>query len=146
SRVGASLAIVGAGPAGVALADFFSARGREVHVLEEGRDLAPELAHPRRWRLLHDLRERGVVFLANARVLEVGARGLRAQLREGRETREQELPCDSVIFAGGWHADDALARGLREAGLPRVEAIGDAARVGYLEGAIHSAFHAALGI
>jgi 2,4-dienoyl-CoA reductase (NADPH2) len=144
--LGARVAIVGASFAGVGLADFLSARGREVQVLEEGRDLAPDMAHPRRWRALHDLRERGVALTPNARVQEIGAKSLRALVREGRDERLHELAADSVVFAAGWLPDDALAQALRAAGLSQVEVIGDAGRVGYLEGAIHSAFHAALRI
>ena len=64
-----------------------SARGREVHLLEDGPTLGAAMAHPRRWRALHDLRERGVTLVANARAQAIGAQSLHASVREGGATR-----------------------------------------------------------
>ena len=51
-----------------------------------------------------------------------------------------------MIWLSGWTGDASLADSLRAAGLPDVEVVGDAGGVGYIEGAIHSAFHAALAL
>ena len=144
--VGARVAIVGAALAGVTLADYLSARGCEVTLLEEGPTLGAAMAHPRRWRALHELRERGVALLANARVQAIGAKSLHVASEEGGLRRELELAADHVVWLAGWTGDASLADALRAAGLARVEVIGDAGGVGYLEGAIHSGFHAAIGI
>jgi 2,4-dienoyl-CoA reductase (NADPH2) len=144
--VGKRIAIVGAALAGVSLADYLSARGREVHLLDEGPTLGAAMAHPRRWRALAELRERGVALAANARVQAIGAQSLHASVQEGGAVRELEIPADAVIWLSGWTGDASLADALRAAGLPQVEVIGDAGRVGYIEGAIHAAFRAALAL
>ena len=52
---------------------------------------------------------------------------------------------DTVILAVGLEANDAGVENLRSAGVP-VHVIGDATGVGYLEGAIHDGFHAAVSL
>ncbi len=145
--VGRRVSIVGGGLVGVELAEFMALRGREVHVLEEGATLATEMAHPRRWRVLHDLRAHGAVLLANTHVTEIGEHSVHCEIRQaGGGSEKREIPADTVVLATGLSGDTRLADALRAAGLPRVEVIGDAGGVGYLEGAIHSAFHAAIRI
>jgi 2,4-dienoyl-CoA reductase (NADPH2) len=144
--IGRRVAIVGAALAGVTLADYLSTRGREVSVLEESGTFGTAMAHPRRWKALADLRERGVNLVANARVQAIGAQTVHASVKEGDAVRELEIPADAVVWLAGWTGDASLAEELRAAGLARVEVVGDAGGVGYIEGAIHSAFHAALAI
>jgi len=142
--VGKRVVIVGGGLVGAELAEFLCERGREVVVLEEGATLAAEMAHPRRWRALHELREHGVRMHARARVLEIGEKTVRFELapaKEGAEPKRDEAAADTVILAAGLEANPAPARLLREAGAPVIE-IGDATGVGYIEGAVHSGFKA----
>jgi len=143
--VGRRVAILGGGLVGVELAEFMAERGREVSVLEAGPTFAAEMAHPRRWRVLADLREHGVLLLPNTRALSIGAHGVRCEVQEKGRSEEREIPADTVVLATGLSGDTSQADALRAAGL-RVEVIGDAGGVGYLEGAIHTAFHAAIRI
>ena len=55
------------------------------------------------------------------------------------------LATDSVVIATGLVPDTSVADRFRDAGL-NVAAIGDATGVTYLEGAMHSGFHAALDL
>ena len=144
--VGARVAIVGAALAGVSLADYLRARGREVTLLEEGPTLGVAMAHPRRWRALADLREQGVALVANARVHAITAKSVHAIVEEKGAPRELEIAADHVIWLAGWTGDASLAESLRADGVAPVEVVGDAGGVGYLEGAIHSGFHAAIRI
>jgi 2,4-dienoyl-CoA reductase (NADPH2) len=142
--VGRRVAIVGGGLVGTELAEFLCERGREVVVLEEGPTFAAEMAHPRRWRVLHTLRAHGVRLHARARALEIGERALRfevATAQPGGEPRREEVAADTVILAAGLGANPEPARALREAGVPVIE-IGDATGVGYIEGAVHAGFAA----
>jgi NADPH-dependent 2,4-dienoyl-CoA reductase/sulfur reductase-like enzyme len=142
--VGKRVVIVGGGLVGAELAEFLCERGRQVVVLEESATLAAEMAHPRRWRALHELREHGVRMHVRARVLEIGEMTVRFELgpaKEGAETKRDEAAADTVILAAGLEANPAPARLLREAGVPVIE-IGDATGVGYIEGAVHSGFEA----
>jgi 2,4-dienoyl-CoA reductase (NADPH2) len=140
--LGRRVAILGGGLVGIELAEFLCARGRQVSVFEAGPSLGAELAHPRRWRVLHELRERGAQLWTNADVRAITPTGVRAAI--GGEA-EREVPADSVIVATGLVPNPALAQELRARGL-RVLEIGDARGVGYIEGAIASGLKAALEI
>ncbi len=146
--VGKRVVVIGGGLVGAELAEFLCERGREVVMLEEGATLAKEMAHPRRWRALHELRAHGVRMHARARVLEIGEKAVRFELappQEGGEAKRDEVPADTVIIAAGLEANPAPAQRLREAGVLVIE-IGDATGVGYIEGAVHSGFKAGLEI
>ena len=71
--VGKRVVIIGGGLVGAELAEFLMERDRKVTVLEEGDKLALEMAHPRRWRVLGDLRDHGVALVTGARDIEIGA-------------------------------------------------------------------------
>jgi 2,4-dienoyl-CoA reductase (NADPH2) len=143
--VGRRVAIVGGGLVGAELAEFLAERGREVVVLEEGPVIADGMAHPRRWHVLHGLREAGVRLVTRARVVAIDEASVRFEHapREGEPPVAGAAPADTVILATGLEANPEPARALAAAGVPVVE-IGDATGVGYLEGAIHSGFRAAL--
>jgi 2,4-dienoyl-CoA reductase-like NADH-dependent reductase (Old Yellow Enzyme family)/NADPH-dependent 2,4-dienoyl-CoA reductase/sulfur reductase-like enzyme len=140
--VGPRVAVVGAGLVGINIAARLAELGRRVTVLDPGPKPAVDMAHPRRWRVLHDLRERGAVLLAKARVRAITASGVQATVGD----EKSEIAADHVVWTLGWRADTALADALRAAGLPQVEVIGDAGAVGHLEGAIHSAFRCAAAL
>lgn len=142
--LGRRVTIVGGGLVGAELAEFLAERGREVTILEEEAVVATEMAHPRRWCVLHDLREAGVRLETNARVLEIGAAHVRfARQGEDGEGEPEDVVADSVILARGLAANPGPVDALRSLGVP-VIAIGDAKGVGYIEGAIHDGFHAAI--
>jgi len=133
--LGKRVAILGGGLVGVELAEFLHARGREVTVIEEGADLAPEMAMPRRWRILYELRESGVALLRNTRPTSISQTGVEVLNAEGES---QTVAADSVILAVGTQPDRTLASALERAGYA-VRAIGDANGVGYLDGAMRDA-------
>jgi len=143
--VGRRVAIVGGGLVGAELAEFLAERGREVVVLEEGPVIADGMAHPRRWHVLHALRAAGVRLVTRARVVAIDELALRFEHSpgEGQPPVADSTPADTVILATGLGANPEPARALAAAGVPVVE-IGDATGVGYLEGAIHAGFRAAL--
>jgi 2,4-dienoyl-CoA reductase-like NADH-dependent reductase (Old Yellow Enzyme family)/thioredoxin reductase len=145
--VGERIVIVGGGLVGVEMAEFMADRGRHVVVLEEGPVAGLEMAHPRRWRVLHDLRQAGVRIVTRARPLGIGAKTVRFEVApEGGGAAEgEEVPADSVILATGLEANPGPVEELRRAGVP-VVVVGDADGVSYLEGAIHSAFRAAAAL
>ena len=145
SRLGASnKVIIGGGLVGAELAEFMAERGREVSVFEEGPVLAKDMSHPRRWRVLHDLRDAGVVLHAETEVTAIGADTLEFRSL-GSETNVQSLPVDTVIIATGLVANPEGVEALRSAGLPLV-VIGDANGTAYLDGAIEQGFMAAIDL
>jgi len=132
--IGRRIVVVGGGLVGAELAEFMAERGRTVTVLEEGQYLAPEMAHPRRWRALHEARLNGVVFHTGATVMAITA--THVEYRQGDEAHR--LAADTVVLAGGIRPDPSLGDRIREATGVEVSVIGDAAATGYIEGAIGS--------
>ena len=139
--IGDDVVVVGGGLVGIELAEFLAERGRRVTVLEEGDKFALEMAHPRRWRVLGDLRDHGVELVAG--VTDIAIEADEVTYRVDDETRTS--PATAVIVATGLEADGSVADALRADGIDPI-VIGDAASVGYLEGAIHAGFHTALAI
>ncbi len=130
--LGKRVAILGGGLVGVELAEFLSVRGRQVTVIEEGGKLAPEMAMPRRWRILYELREQGVDLRCNTRVTSIASRCVSVVDAQGRSDR---VPADTVLLALGARANPDLADALERDDWD-VRTIGDAAGVGYIDGAI----------
>jgi 2,4-dienoyl-CoA reductase (NADPH2) len=143
--VGNRVVILGGGLVGCELAEFLHDRGRDVTVLEEGPDLATAMAHPRRWRVLYELREAGVELVTNARLLEISDQAVHYELPAASESEaptRHQAPAETVIIATGLAANPEAIQPF-EGLAPNVQAIGDCTGVSYLEGAIHEAFQAA---
>ncbi|MDY0072338.1 MAG: NAD(P)/FAD-dependent oxidoreductase [Thauera sp.] len=136
------VAIIGGGLVGIELAEFLVARGREVVILEEGRDLGWELPIVRRWRVLHALREHGVALHTKVKIEAINKKNIEYIDADGNR---QRLDVESVVLAVGARPDDRLARSLEEAGVP-VTQVGDGAQLGYIEGAVKSGMLAGLRV
>ncbi|MEZ4333830.1 MAG: FAD-dependent oxidoreductase [Myxococcota bacterium] len=144
--LGKEVVVIGGGLVGLELAEFLAERGRRVVVLEAGPKLGLELAHPRRWRVLHELRALGVELVTNAVVRKIGEREVSYEIRTSpSEGRIASAPAESVILAVGLGANPGVAARLKEAGVP-IREIGDVTGVGYLEGAIRDGFDAGLAL
>jgi 2,4-dienoyl-CoA reductase (NADPH2) len=131
---GDTVVVVGGGGVGLSLADHWSEHGRTVIVLEASAHFGADLSPPRRWRVLADLRERGVELVRNA-ALEVPGEGCVRLVVEGQA---REVPYDTVLLAGDWESDSSLAVALEARGV-EVHAAGDCRRLGLVEGAMKDA-------
>lgn len=144
--IGAEVVLIGGGLVGLELAEFLVERRRKVTILEEGPKFGLEMAHPRRWRILHDLRQHGVELIANAKVRSIGTKEVAYEIESEKdgvaETNEHHVAAESVVIATGVHADPDQVEAFRIAGVP-IRQIGDVSGAGYLEGAIHDGFRAA---
>jgi len=130
--VGKRVAIVGGGLVGVELAEFLAERGRQVSVIEEGEKFGVELAIVRRWRVLHELKELGVVLINNTRLDAISGTSLLLSTADG----DVSIDADTVILASGAQANRGLADRLREKGI-ETHVAGDCDGVGYIHGAMH---------
>lgn len=139
--VGKNVVVLGGGLVGLELAEFLALRGRHVTILEEGPKFGLEMAHPRRWRVLDDLRQHGVELVAGARVRSIEAESVVYEIDEA--TMTLSVAANTVILAIGLEADPTIKSELAQSGAP-IREIGDVTGVGYLEGAMHDGFHAAL--
>ena len=116
--------IDGGGKDALSLADLLSRRGAQVTVVEPSGVFGQQLGLPGRFRLVHDLQERGVRLLSTA------------------PEREQ---FSKVISTNGRTPRTALLDELGRAGIV-AHAVGDCAGVRYLEGAMADALAAATAI
>jgi 2,4-dienoyl-CoA reductase-like NADH-dependent reductase (Old Yellow Enzyme family)/thioredoxin reductase len=133
--LGDDVVVWGGGLVGVELAEFLAERGRRVTVLERGEKLAVEMAHPRRARALHEARQHGVELVTGAELVEIDPRVV--TYRVGDQTRS--VTADQVVLAAGVVPDTGLADVLGAAGF-EVHVVGDAAEVGYIQGAVRSGY------
>ena len=139
--LGRRIVVIGGGLVGTELAEFLAARGRTVIVLEEGVDLATEMAHPRRWRALHEARAHGVDFRTGAHLVAITPDEVVATVTGGDGVvTEERFAVDAVLLAGGVEPDPSLADAIRTAvgDTVGVHVVGDAGALGYIEGAIRT--------
>jgi len=136
--IGKRVVVIGGGLVGTELTEFLVERGRHVTVIEEDPKMAIEMAHPRRWRVLENLRTLGVDLINGGKVIGISEHDVACRT----ETGIVDIGADNVIVATGLEADLRIANSLGAAGLHTV-VIGDASGVGYIEGAIAEGFEAA---
>jgi 2,4-dienoyl-CoA reductase-like NADH-dependent reductase (Old Yellow Enzyme family)/thioredoxin reductase len=141
--IGSRVVILGGGLVGLELAEFLVERGRNITILEEGLKFGLEMAHPRRWRVLHELREKGASLVANAIVHAIEEKEVVYEVASTKgEPEKLRAPADTVLIATGLESNGEATKRLRDAGVP-IREIGDVCGPGYLEGAIHDGFRAA---
>lgn len=139
--IGKDVVVIGGSLVGLELADFLAERGRRVTLLEEGRQLGLPMAMPRRWTAVQDATEHGVTIHRGA----VATRITDDTVHFTLDGQEHSAPAALVIYAADTRASAPLADALTAAGLA-VEVVGDAGSVGYIEGAIHSAWKVATAL
>ena len=133
--LGKKVVVIGGGLVGVEIAEFMAERGRQVVVLEEGANIGVEMAHPRRWRTLHEARSHGVSFVTNAAVSEITS----STVVYSVDDESHAAAAEHVIVASGVFPDRRLADELSHLDC-EVHVIGDAAEVTYIEGAVRTGY------
>jgi len=136
--LGRRIVVIGGGLVGLELAEFLAERGRSVTVLEESRHVGREMALPRRFRAVHEATAHGVAIVRLARVTGITSDAVDYETADGDP---RTAAADHVIVASGVRPDPRLAEQLTAAGVAAT-AIGDCAEVGYIQGAVHSAWAA----
>ncbi|MDV3355007.1 FAD-dependent oxidoreductase [Dietzia sp. IN118] len=137
--MGKNVVVIGGSLVGLELAEFLAERGRKVTLLHEEQQLGLPLAMPRRWTAVRHAKEHGVDIQRRVKVSHITESTVAWTDAKGRA---QSAAADMVIYADGTTAAAPLADELRAAGID-CEVIGDAGEVGYIHGAIHSAWKAA---
>ncbi|TXS96075.1 FAD-dependent oxidoreductase [Parahaliea maris] len=140
--LGKNIVVIGAELVGLELAEYLAHRGRNVTVIDSAGRPGAGLYLVRRMRLLHELREEGVVLINRARDIEVGDHRVRYVNYRGQQ---RSLDADEVIVAQGATGDLSLAEQLQTQGVT-VHSIGDCNGVGYIEGAMESAAELVAGL
>ncbi len=137
--MGKDVVVIGGSLVGLELAEFLGARGKNVTLLHESQQLGLPLAMPRRWTAVRHAKDYGVKIQRNVKVTHITESEVGWTDAKGKA---KTAPADMVIYAEGTAAAAPLADSLRAAGID-CEVIGDAANVGYIHGAIHSAWKVA---
>jgi 2-enoate reductase len=104
-------------------------------VLESGPHLGLPMAMPRRWAAVRDAEARGVHLQRNAVVQAIDPHQVTYRVSDAIHS----VAADDVLVASGVQPDPSFSEMLSQAGFD-VRTIGDAAEVGYIDGAIHSAW------
>jgi NADPH-dependent 2,4-dienoyl-CoA reductase/sulfur reductase-like enzyme len=136
--VGKRIVVIGGGLVGLELAEFLAERGRLVTVLEEGPHMGLPMAMPRRWTAVSKATKHGVVLVRGATVVSID----KVAVRYRSDDKEFEVRGDTVVVASQVEPDSTLAESLSALGV-RVQVVGDAMTVGYIEGAMHTAHQVA---
>jgi 2,4-dienoyl-CoA reductase-like NADH-dependent reductase (Old Yellow Enzyme family)/NADPH-dependent 2,4-dienoyl-CoA reductase/sulfur reductase-like enzyme len=136
--LGERIVIIGGELVGLELAEFLSARGRRVAVVDEVPRFGAGLTIVRRMRLLEELKEHGVDLFPQASNIRIERDAVRFTDGGGDGLA---LGADHVIVAKGASGDLRFADGLRAEGFT-VHTVGDCNGVGYIEGAMRGAAEA----
>ena len=136
--VGKRVVVIGGGLVGLELAEFLAERGRKVTVLEEGPHMGLPMAMPRRWTAVIKATKHGVLLVRDASVVSIDKVSVRYRVGED----EFEARGDTVVVASQVEPDSKLADKLSGLGI-RIQVVGDALNVGYIEGAMHTAHEVA---
>lgn len=132
--LGKRITIIGGGLVGLEVAELLAERGREVTVIEAGRDFGAELSIVRRWRVLHNLRNHRVKLINNAVLNVINENNISFTVNNIME----RVATDNVVIAMGAKVNTGFFEELKSLGVP-VDNIGDGQEIGYIEGAIRSA-------
>jgi 2,4-dienoyl-CoA reductase (NADPH2) len=135
---GRRVAVVGGDLVAVELAKFLAGTGREVTLLAEGEDLAPELGGKRRSEHLARFDRLGVSVCTGVEVCEITPAG--CQVRPPGAIRS--VPAETVVLAGRAQPDPSLRDALVGA-ISEVHAIGDCTGLGLVAGATRDALRVA---
>lgn len=138
---GSQVVVIGGGRAGVGLADRAARDGASVTVVEAGAVFAQQVGMVGRWRLIHELQQRGVELLAGTTVRSIEHDAV--MVETGGEVRR--LPVDAVLIASQIEARPVVVEALRSAGVP-VHAIGDCTGGAFVEGAMLQAAQLAVAL
>ncbi|NPC98191.1 FAD-dependent oxidoreductase [Nocardioides sp. zg-DK7169] len=138
--VGSGVVVIGGSLVGLELAEFLAERGKKVTILEEGAQLGLPMAMPRRWTAVRRAGEHGVVAVRGATVVEIT--GSEVRYRVGEDGPVESAAADLVVVASEVSSGAPLAEELTALGI-KTEVVGDAGDVGYIQGAIHSAWRVA---
>jgi 2,4-dienoyl-CoA reductase (NADPH2) len=123
-EVGQRVVVLGGERMGLVCAEYLSALGKQVTLVERGRRLGEDVLPTFRWRHAAWVKEYGIQTLTGAQVREVRADGVAILDAEGSE---RLLPADSVVLAGPRESRQELVSGL-EFSADELYVVGDAVR------------------
>ena len=140
-KVTEKVVVFGGGLAGCECAIHLGMEGKEVHLVEMRKELAPDANVRHRPLLLKEI-DKYVTVHTGCRGMEVTKEGI---LCETEEKEQILVPGTSVVCALGQRSRSDVVEKLRDSA-PYVAVIGDASRVSTITNAVYEGYHAALDI
>lgn len=140
-KVTDQVVVLGGGLAGCECAIHLGMEGKQVHLVEMRRELAPDANIRHRPLLLKEV-GKYVNVHTDCKGLAVKKEGVLCETVTGEEIL---IPGTSVICALGQRSRTSLVNSLRDSA-PYVAVIGDAAKVSTITNAVYEGYHAALDI
>lgn len=140
-KVTDKVVVFGGGLAGCECAIHLGMEGKEVHLVEMRKELAPDANVRHRPLLLKEI-DKYVTVHTGCRGMEVTKEGI---LCETEEKEQILIPGTSVVCALGQRSRSDVVEKLRDSA-PYVAVIGDASRVSTITNAVYEGYHAALDI
>ena len=141
-RAGKNVVIIGGGMVGVETADYLSAFGKNVTVVEMLDQVAVEAETNSKYFLMQRIARQGVKLITEAHVQEIGEKEVRIALKSGEE---RILPVDHVVLAAGMRSTNTLLDML-SGSEAKVVCIGDAHNVKNGFANIQEGFEAGLNL
>ena len=140
-KVTEKVVVFGGGLAGCECAIHLGMEGKEVHLVEMRKELAPDANVRHRPLLLKEI-DKYVTVHTGCRGMEVTKEGI---LCETEEKEQILVPGTSVVCALGQRSRSDVVEKLRDSA-PYVAVIGDASKVSTITNAVYEGYHAALDI
>ena len=136
-----NVVVIGGGLIGLETALHLASLGRRVTVLEMSGTYAADTKGTYRMAVMHDVERLGVEVITNAQAVEITEKGV---AYKHTDTNGDLLHAngDTVLYAIGMQSENELYDALCTKA-PDVRLVGDALRVGKVDGAIHDGFFAA---
>jgi 2,4-dienoyl-CoA reductase-like NADH-dependent reductase (Old Yellow Enzyme family)/thioredoxin reductase len=140
-EVGDGVVVIGGGLIGVEAGLHLTNLEKKVTILEAAADVALGAMGVYRMSLLAETASRGILTVTGANVREVSADGVVYE----KDGLKLNVPADTVLYAVGMRSrqDEYFALCGKA---PHVALIGDAKKVGKVDGAVHSGYFAAMDI
>jgi 2,4-dienoyl-CoA reductase-like NADH-dependent reductase (Old Yellow Enzyme family)/thioredoxin reductase len=138
---GESILLVGGGLVGLEVADYLSARGKKVFLVEIAGEVGTKLDPLPRSMLLKRLKRQGVEIHLDTTVTQISS----GQVLAMKGAEELRIPADAAVLAVGFRSNRELAEGLSGTGL-EVHLIGDALEPRGAGEAIREGFEIAAGL
>lgn len=136
--VGRKVVVVGGGEVGCELSAELDMQGKDVTIVELLDDILATADHfvANDQNLRYLVAQSGVKICTGTRLKEIRSDCVLVE----RGGKEEQVPCDSVIFAAGFKADHTLYEQIRAAGYEAVQ-VGDNVKPGKVFNAIHDSYH-----
>jgi len=139
-----NVAVIGSGMTGLETAEYLNEAGNKVTVVEMADKVAPGTWMQHTDDVMPRLKEKGTVIRTGERLEAIY--NDKIITRNTKTGAVLEIPVDAVVLALGSAPSTALYEQIKNAGVHRVFALGDAAKVGRIQNATSTAYKAAKGL